>query len=452
MNSYSFQKVLILGFGITGQAVAKYFLDREAEVIAVDQNFLKFLNDPAFAQKNLSFISEKEALLIHDYEVLILSPGIPPQHPICQKALTLSIPVMGEIELALNLIKNPVIAITGTNGKTTTTELTTHILNSQGLKAVSLGNIGRPLIGELKNLSEEMIVVLELSSFQIETLTTKAIDFAVLLNITPDHLDRYSTMEEYSLAKIKLGKALKSSGKFICEEKCYRKYRKFFSDMPVMKYGYNPQCEIYTDKNQVFFEGRAYELPAELAGRENPDLENMLASWAVCQFFAISFEHFVMAFKQFKKPRHRLEFVADIQGILFYDDSKGTNLDAVLRAAEQFTQKIILIAGGIHKGASYEVWREPFQNKVKAICAIGQAAKMIKQDLNDSIPTKCFETLEHAVYHAKAIAEKGDVVLLSPGCSSYDMFKDYAHRGDAFQKIVHELAEKCSFPMDIIKK
>lgn len=437
------KKVLILGFGVSGRAAARFLLKRGVEVAAVDrqaEHIKRTSSDLSLVQDRFQLFSELDDLILESFNLLVLSPGISLQHPLCIRAHHLKIPIVGEIELAFRYLKNPVLAITGTNGKTTTTLMTTHILNHHGFAAVALGNIGKPLIEELEQLNRETIVVLELSSFQIETLATAAIDRAVLLNITPDHLDRYKDLEDYACAKIRLQRFLKEGGVLICEKQAFDQYLPFFSGKQnILTYGYDPDCDFRLNQDKLICSKGSYQLPGS-ASEKNHDFENLTAVWALCEPYAISWDSFLDCLKTFQKPPHRLEFVREVDGVSFYDDSKGTNLDAVIRAVDFFKRPVILIAGGVHKGASYKPWIDGFSGKVKCVCAIGLAAPLIAEDLKGSIPTFCFETLNEAVTHAKGIAENGQVVLLSPGCSSYDMFKDYAHRGQEFQRIVNSLS------------
>lgn len=431
---------LIFGLGISGRKAAKVLLERGMHVSAVDSRFLK--TDPeicALMEKGLLVFDEKEPLDFKRYSLGVLSPGIPFSHPFVLKAKEQGLEFTGEIELALQLLGSnyPMLGITGTNGKTTVTLLVEHILKQSGRKVQALGNVGVPLIDAVGSLAISETCVIELSSYQLEALKSKSLDTGVILNITPDHLDRYGTMENYAKAKCLIFEAVRPGGKCFVD---YRSYSEFLHLMPscVEVYGYDSSFALWTDEKELFYQGKSVlQLPSDLQGRKSHDLENFMAAFALCFSVGITPEQFLSGYRSFKKPEHRIEYVAEVNGIKFYNDSKGTNLDAVIRAVESLPGPIHLIAGGVHKGASYGPWKEVFEGKVKGIFAIGEASKIIKEDLGDQV-TLC-RTLEEAVQSAFRNTVSGDTILLSPGCSSFDMFKDYEHRGKEFKRIVLEL-------------
>jgi UDP-N-acetylmuramoylalanine--D-glutamate ligase len=322
----------------------------------------------------------------------------------------LRIEIIGEAELALRSIKQNAVAITGTNGKTTVTLLTEHILKTAGIPARAVGNVGEPL-SAMRGKPEEVLVV-ELSSFQIETLRARAFDAAVLLNITPDHLDRYSDMRAYARAKCALERCLKEDAPF------------FVQDGVLQTYG-----DLFTQLTKQMPTLALPDLPRH-------DRENALAAYALCRRFGVSEADFLRALSIFQKPAHRIEFVSEIDGICYYDDSKGTNIDAVIQAVHAMRGPVILIVGGVDKGASYLPWVENFRGKVKQILALGQAAKKIVEELEPFFALQHVSSLHEAVEQARRVAISGDSVLLSPGCSSYDMFRDYVQRGEEFKRYV----------------
>ncbi len=439
------QKVLVLGLGLSGRAVARYFLDQNIDVVGLDKSN-SLLDNPEVKELldlGLNILPDQLPILFNSFDCLIVSPGISNKHPIIQSAEQEGFPILGEIELACQLLTNPMIAITGTNGKTTVTLLTEHVLSACGLKAKAVGNVGVPLISEVVDIDPETILVVELSSYQIERLSNPVFESAVLLNITPDHLDRYGSMEHYAQAKCNLKKSLKQHKPFFIEEKTYQDYSDLLIGSNNVTYGIGRNHPIGTDLKEVFLQGNpVFELPEILKGRPSHDVENLLASFALCSQFDIKGKDFLKAFHTFEKPPHRIEFVRDLNGIRFINDSKGTNLDAVMRAVESVEGVVILIAGGVDKGAAYTPWIQSFNQKVKSICAIGQAAEKLHCDLSKSIPVTLYKTLREAVEGAYHQAFRGDTILLSPGCSSYDMFTDYAHRGCEFQSIVKSLSSK----------
>lgn len=449
MEYYRGKKVLVLGLGISGKAAVQLLLDSGASVWAVDENAVLLEHDPeieALRRKGLNPLlyrndlesqelslkpksrfrehSGIDALLTEpvDFSLVILSPGIPQTHPVCTWAVKKGIPVIGEVELALRHINGPVLAITGTNGKTTVTLLVTHVLQQAGIPAKALGNIGVPLCSQVGQLGKE-VVVCELSSYQIETLSSKKIDCGVILNITPDHLDRYQTMDAYARAKINIEQAMRTSELYISAQ-VMRDYGDYFTQKP----------KVFDVKENI-----ELLLPECYRGRGTHDLENVLAAYALCRYMGVSNTQFCKALESFKKPPHRIEFVRNVRGVAFYDDSKGTNLDAVIRAVDSLEGAVILIAGGVAKGCSFARWRSAFAGKVKCICAIGEAKEQIIKELSETIPIEKCSTLLEAVNKAFSLAKQGENVLLSPGCASFDMFKNYEHRGRCFSEHVFAL-------------
>lgn len=439
------QQVLILGLGVSGRAAAEFLLRRKAHVTGIDQRLVHLESRgqlDELKEQGLKTLDTRASIDPKQFDLAVVSPGIPKTDRLYQAALDAGIEVVGEMELACRFISKKVIAITGTNGKTTTTLLAAHALNANGKKARALGNIGIPLIDEIDGQDEnpEEIFVVEMSSFQLETLRSPVVDAGVILNITPDHLDRYVSMQEYASAKIRLKDCLKKNGKLIVEESCNKAYRALFGARQIWTYGYTPECSIYCDGESVYLHGRKeWNLPSQYKGCSSHDIENWMAAFAVCNEMGIDGPQFAEAAVTFKKPSHRVEFVRTACGVEYYDDSKGTNLDAVLKAVRSLKKKIILIAGGVDKGAPYTPWIEEFEGKVEKVFAIGQSANKIRSDLCHAIPVEICGSLKEAVEKAAVSALPGQVVLLSPGCASFDQFRDYAHRGEEFKKIVEAL-------------
>lgn len=444
MQEFAFagKKGLVLGMGISGRSAAEFLLVHGVSVLGVDRDASLLGNHPeiqVLKQAGLAVSVEKEVLDIGHYDFLVLSPGVPLSHPLVQACKDAHIPIMGEIELGCQIAKNHMLGITGTNGKTTVTLLVTHVLMHCGVPAKALGNVGEPFTRELLHVDPSSTLVLELSSYQIETLYQSCLEGGLILNITPDHLDRYQTMESYAKAKCEMERALKPGGHLYMEESAWEQYGFLLKNHQPRLYGYAQTCFIYTDLTSVFRDGKEmFELPGSLAHKKSHDLENILAAYALCADRGVTGEAFLEAWKSFKKPPHRIELILENRGVKYYDDSKGTNIDAVIRAVQTIDGPIILIAGGIDKGFSYAPWIEGFKDKVKLICAIGQAAGKLYEQLATQLPVMIFPSLDEAIEQAAEAAQKGDNVLLSPGCSSLDMFKNYAHRGNEFQRIVRE--------------
>lgn len=407
-------KKLVIGLGASGQAAAKFFLAKGEEVVGVDRNPSRcHLTDIAISL-------DSEEFPLEGIDQVILSPGVPLSHPLVQKARASKIEVIGEVELAFRHMRGPAIGITGTNGKTTVTSLVTHVLNHSGRAAEALGNIGTPLIAATES---DKIAVIELSSYQLETIQTKKLSAAAILNITPDHLDRYKVMDEYVKAKFLIQDALIPGGLFILEETTALSYPSY----------------IRREALTYSWEKPPFLLPPPLGERKNHDAENLIAAFYLTERFGVTSKEFLAAYAAFKKPPHRIEFVLERQGVRFWDDSKGTNIDATIRAVEGMQGEVILIAGGVDKGFPYTAWIDPFKGKVKKVVALGEAAPKIENDLQPAIPVKLVCTLKEAVQEAIEAAQNGDNVLLSPGCASFDMFKDYADRGDQFKSLVRSL-------------
>lgn len=443
-------KVLVIGLGLSGKAAVRFLLRRKAVVTAVDVNIDVVTKNAEVEQLRIlgAHICLQDKITdVSAFDTIVLSPGIPPTNPLCVMAQKAGILMIGEAELALREVKIPCIGITGTNGKTTVTLLTTHVLNFCGKKAMALGNVGVALADGVDTLLEEkcQYAVVELSSFQIDTLHFPCLDVAVLLNITPDHLDRYGTMEAYALSKARIASLVRKEGSFYLFDECQQQYPDQFKLFRVELFGYTPSCSVYAKNGAVFCAGKsAFVLPEKNARDRSHDIENMMASFAICHRYGVTGAQFREALETFQKPHHRIEFVTKVDDVEFYDDSKGTNIDAVIRAVEvlQGQGKIVLIAGGVDKGSPYEPWIPVFRNKVRSICAIGEASPKIQRELGGHYPVTLHQSLEDAVRHAFTNAQPGDQILLSPGCSSYDMFKDYVQRGNEFQRIANCIREE----------
>lgn len=432
------KKAYVLGYGISGQAAADFlcFKGFHVTVIDKDPNIEKIIKDQKSKTKQLCFVLDNEKTYqnpgFQNVKFLIVSPGVHIEHPLILKAKDLHIEVLGEVELALRFLKNPAVAITGTNGKTTTTSLIEFVLNFAGKKALAVGNIGKSisslLVEQTKNLFsrkinaklEEKILVVELSSFQLELMETKAFQGGAVLNISPDHLNRHKTLENYAKIKLKLQDLIKKEGLFFVSDQIAADWSAF------LKAGFY----IY-DYNEKPF--------AEFAKLQRP---NLLAAFQMVKLFGVDLATFKKALANFKNPEHRIERVKEILGVTFYNDSKATNIYSVIYAINNLEGSIILIAGGQDKGLSFAEWNEPFQGKVKKVLAIGSCQSKLKQELQPEYQVEEVEDLKTAVEKAYSLAKPKDIVLLSPGCASFDQFKNYQHRGQEFKKFVDQLENK----------
>ncbi len=403
--------VLVIGLGISGRSACRFLLNCGDRVTAADDRVDLLRKTPEIQSLCASGLKLLKKSQWDAFDLIVVSPGVPQSNELLIQAKKSGIEVIGEIELACRHLNQPFIGVTGTNGKTTVTQMVGHVLNSVGMKAKVLGNGGVPLTSEIDRESDE-IIVCELSSYQLETMQSQVIDVAAILNITPDHLDRYSGMDAYASAKIRIADCLKSGAKL------------YLSPQVVHQFG--SLLEKYKENIELIF----------LDNYKSHDDENRMAAFAICRQMGVDQEAFEEAVRTFCKPPHRIEFVHTLKGVRYFNDSKGTNLDAVKRAIENMQGSVVLIAGGVDKGLSFASALIPFKKKLKAVIAIGEAKKKIKSELAEHFLVIETETLESAVRHASSIAEEGGNVLLSPGCASFDMFKNFEERGEKFKEAV----------------
>ena len=382
-------KALVLGFGVSGIAAARLLRAQGVEVIAVDRN----------PQKGV--LPESPPPSLDGIDLLVVSPGIPASHPIVQQAAALGIARVGEIDLAFRALRNVAVGVTGSNGKTTAVSLIVHALNRSGRRARALGNIGAPLSEYALAADPGEILVVELSSFQLESLQQRCLDLALVLNITPNHLDRHASFAEYAAAKLHIRECLKETGR----------------------------CLVSAEVAERF------GLHEERFGGSYETLE---AAHAVCRHLGLTEEEWKAALDSFQKPPHRMEFVAEKGGIAFYNDSKATSVDAVLYAMSSLEGPLILLAGGTHKGSSYAPWIEAFRGKVKSVIAFGPAGVLIEEELRGKIPCVHFLRLDEAFAAAVKQGIRGDRILLSPGGASFDQFRNYEERGEKYREMVYK--------------
>lgn len=429
-------KYLIVGLGKSGLAAYDLLKGEQHDVVGTDQN-------PQVLQNCLKAGKQVDSQPNLDlFDVIIISPGILPTNPLYQEAIKKNKIILGEAGLALSRLKQQkIIGITGTNGKTTVTLLIEHILKQSGYPAHAVGNIGYPLCRYVQEAKNEDYVIVELSSYQLETLATPCLDLGMILNITPDHLDRYATMIDYAKAKCQIQYLLKQDHGFYIHETIKQQFP-FLLEKDYVAFGATANAEYSTNKYHLFKKGvPQLDLPKNYLQLGMHESENVLASWIVCSHLGIDRVQFLQALEKFKKPPHRIEFVTSINGIHYFNDSKGTNVDATIKAVDSLTGAVILIAGGVDKGSSYRAW-EVFAHKVKSMIVFGQAAEKMFNELSRSLPIERVENLAQAVEKASLIACTGENILLSPGCASFDMFQDYVHRGNEFKRYILEERSK----------
>lgn len=405
------KKALILGGGISGKGAFSLLKKLGIDAKIADRKEGDFKDDPS--------------LDLSPFSLLVISPGIDLRHPLIEKAKKMGIEVISEVELALFYLPDQKkIAVTGTNGKTTTVLLLEKICNESGLLAKAVGNVGKSISEYAVHPNPQEILIIELSSFQLELLSQKPyFDAAVILNITPNHLDRHASMQEYIHAKWRIALGLKLEG------------RLFLGANVIIP-------DAFSSFKFQTIDPHASSLLTGLDSfslkNKRAEKENVAAALSLASFLGIDEEKAFMIAKQFQKPDHRIEWVAEIDGVSYYNDSKASNVEAVIHAVSCFEKDLILIAGGVDKKAPYTPWIQAFQNKIKKMIVFATAKEKMEEELKDHFDIEKVETLEKALDLAFVLAKKGDVVLFSPGCSSFDQFKNYEERGNHFKKLVQK--------------
>lgn len=425
MANHSSKHVLILGMGKSGRSMAHFFKKRGQSVISYDD--VKKENDfdgfcPIF--NNIQEID------FNQIELIAFSPGVSPEHPVFKKAKEYSISVRGETEIGVRELKNYCIGVTGTNGKSTVTSLTAHILNQAGVKARAVGNIGTPLTSIVDEVDSNEVLVIELSSYQIDGLESRFLDVGIILNITPDHLDRYHTLEAYAQSKWGIQKYFKEKGSLIVSKELKESWKCFSYHTHILTYD-TTFDEHAKRLEKLYHKSYAYVGPFEK--------QNYSAAILVCSLFNLTDEQIYQGISTYKNLPHRCEYVKTIQDVHFYNDSKGTNIESVIKAITSFNQPLIMIMGGVDKALDYSNLLPYFFNKVKEICLIGQVKEKMAEVFKKEYPVHLCQTLEEAVKKAYQRSQAKDTVLLSPGTSSFDMFNNFEHRGEEFKRIVQQL-------------
>lgn len=443
----SCKNAVVVGLGKSGIAVCRFLNRKGVRVTGVDMSTSAGMMDTARKLRKIGVtveLGEQRRNLFLSADMIIISPGVPHTLEPLQEAVVKGIPVIGEIELAARFISEPIIAITGTNGKTTTTTLLGDMLRYSGISVFVGGNIGNPLIGYVDQSEKADMIVAEISSFQLDTIERFCPKVAVLLNITEDHLDRYTDFRAYAESKGRIFKNQTSADVAIingADEWACRLIETCNARQYVFNYRSGTQKGAVIDGNTIHMDtGQQAALrvtsPA-LRGKHN--LENVAAASLAADAVGCEIKAIQAAIDEFKGLPHRLQYVDTIDGVSYFDDSKATNVDATLRAIATFSEPVVLIMGGRDKGGDYKVLLPLIERHVKAICVIGEAAGLIENAFSEIVPVKRAPSLEEAVSMAAESACSGDAVLLSPACASFDMFTSYAHRGECFENAVKEL-------------
>jgi len=447
------KRVLAVGLARTGVATALFCAARGARVTATDSRTEDQIGEAIAKLKDAGVTLElgchREKTFL-DQDLIIPSPGVPADEAHLQAARAKGISIWSEIELSYRFMKGRLIGITGSNGKTTTTSLVEHILKTTGMQTILAGNIGTPLIGCVDTMKDDTCTVVELSSFQLELIDTFRPNIGVFLNLTPDHLDRHHTLEAYGAAKARLFENQTGEDAAILNA----------DDVATMPYAPSlPRVYWFSRKQRVaqgayvrgeeivFRQDGAEETLLKLediplAGAHN--VENVLAAAAAARLAGAPSAAIAKGVRSFAGVEHRLEFVAEIAGVRYYNDSKATNVDATLKALDAFPGRILIILGGKDKGSDYTALQKPLREKAILALLIGAAAEKIEKQIAGSVALERAETLERAVETASHAAQRGDVVLLAPACASFDQFQNYEHRGRAFKDLVKQLEKQAA--------
>ncbi|MCI9074438.1 MAG: UDP-N-acetylmuramoyl-L-alanine--D-glutamate ligase [Dorea sp.] len=445
------KKVLVFGSGISGTSAAGILEGQGAFVTLYDAN--EKLEEEAIREKiregsrTKIVLGEFPKKLMDELDLVVMSPGVPTDLPVVNRMREKKIPIIGEVELAYELGRGDVLAITGTNGKTTTTALLGQIMKDAGKNVFVVGNIGTPYTNVAEETREDSVVVAEMSSFQLETIVDFRARVSAILNITPDHLNRHHTMEAYIEAKKNV--AVNQGPEDTCvlnyEDEVLREFGKtltgqvlYFSSQRKLEKG------IYLDEGNIIYRNPKECLlcnvkELKLLGTHN--YENVMAAAAMAAVYGVPMESIRKSVRDFAGVEHRIEFVAEKNGVAYYNDSKGTNPDAAIKGIQAMIRPAYLIGGGYDKQSSYKEWIESFEGRVKKLLLIGQTKEKIAEEAEQCGFTDVvlLDTFEEAVLTAARLAEPGDAVLLSPACASWGMFKNYEERGDKFKEIVNSL-------------
>ena len=445
------KRVLVVGLARTGLATARFLKTKGAKVTTTETKPKKEMRGPIQELRGLDISMEwsgHRAKTFLDQDLVVLSPGVPPSIEPIQKALKKGIQVISEIELAYHFIDIPIIAVTGTNGKTTTTLLIGEMLKEDGRKVGVGGNVGDPLILFADGEHRWEMLVVEISSFQLEGIEDFRPRLSVLLNVTEDHLDRYARYSDYIWAKARIF-ANQNSGDMAVLNKDDPIVMELQERVKAKKFLFSLKGRLdegaFSDGQAILLRlggnEEAYSLAkAPLKGIHN--VENMMAAVSTARLLSCSQEAIQTVLDRFEGLEHRLEFVREIRGVRFYNDSKGTNVGSVVKSLQSFSEPVILIAGGKDKKGDLSPLKGLIQSRVKRLILIGDARERMARELGALTGTVTAQTLEEAVRLAYEMAGSGEVVLLSPACSSFDMFEDYKERGRVFKEAVHRLSTR----------
>ena len=444
------KRVLVVGLGKSGLAAARFLKTLGARVTVSDARPAMLIAELSeLLDQGFSVEAGSHGLLtFRRQDLIVVSPGVPMSTPELKQVRAMGAHIIGELELGAQYLKGEMIAVTGSNGKTTTTSLIGEILKAAGRSTLVGGNIGRPVTAMVEESTPESWSVLEVSSFQLETVETFKPRIALVLNITPDHLDRHGTFEVYAGLKARITEfqtaddflVLNGEDKetqMIAAKTKAQVY--WFSGRRPMKQGafVHGESILFVPREGAKAEPVMPVAEISLAGAHN--VENVLAAVCAARLAGVESETIRAAVRAFKAVEHRLEFVREVGGVRYYNDSKATNVDATMKAVEAFAGGIHLILGGKDKGSDYRVLEPLLRARVKTVITIGSAAEKIEHQLEGVVKIERAETLQRAVAFVQAAAVAGDTVLLAPACASFDQFESYEQRGRVFKELVAAL-------------
>jgi len=398
-------------------------------------------------EENIKFETGGHSERVYDCELMVVSPGVPNDAPVLNAARTNHISLISEVELSYQYCKGNIIAITGTNGKTTTTSLCGHVFNQCGYNTFVAGNIGLAFSEIALDVEKNEFVALEVSSFQLDLIDKFKPKVAMILNITPDHLNRYDeSIDKYATSKQNIYKN-QDSGDYLILNKDNGAVLKYLKDHKSRSFYFSLNDELdngcFKEKEKILFKKNGKELfscdVSDIRIKGDHNLANAMAVICAAKIYKLDNHKIIKALQTFEGVEHRLELVREIDGVKFFNDSKATNVDSVWYALKSFEEPILLILGGQDKGNDYEQIKALVIERVKKIYAIGSSAEKIFSFFHALVKVEIKKSLEDVIITVINEARKGDVVLLSPACASFDMFDNYEHRGEVFKKAVNSL-------------
>ncbi len=439
-------KTLVVGMKKSGMASAELLAREGAAVRATDLKPLDELGEARELLERLDIpFARQTPEVFEGCGLIVLSPDVPADLPPLVEARGRGVRVVGEVELAAPFLKGETIGITGSNGKTTTTSLVGHILRQAGVPVQVGGNIGRPVTAMVESSRADGWNVLELSSFQLETISEFRAHIALALNVTGNHLDRHHTFENYAAAKGRLFETQRSEDFAVLNAEdpvCVR----FAARTPATAEWFSSRREVSPGASlcgeNLVLDGRPLIPAGEISLRGRHNVENVLAAAIAASRAGVEPQAIAAAVRTFQAVEHRLEFVRNVSGIDFYNDSKATSVDATVKALDAFAGGLWVILGGKDKGLDYSPLRAPLGAKARAALLIGAAAAKIAGQLQGAVPLVDSKTLDAAIAYAYAGGQPGDTILLAPACASFDQFKSFEHRGEVFKQIVNQLRPK----------